>query len=167
MSSDFSGLENFRNKLLRLQKINKGDLAKDIAESGASIAREKYLSAAVTVSTEQKGNGARIIAQGEQVAFMEYGTGHQGAFSGYEGNLPSQTLHFESPKGTPQSTLGWQYNYDNPQTKVEKNGEIGWYYGGSFTTGQPAQAQMWKTALELRKKGAAQLVKEYLEKVGV
>jgi hypothetical protein len=62
---------------------------------------------------------------------------------------------FDSPKehppyqkAVPQQTQGWEYNYDNPLTK--KDGK-GWHYGGKYTQGQPAEAQMFRTAERLRR----------------
>lgn len=142
-----SKLESLSNKISNMSNSLEVDrVAEALAERGKDIAEALYSSNNVQVSRTEVRNGqAEIIASGKAVAYMEFGTGETGRGT-YEGNLPTQTLVFESPKGKPQSTQGWVYNYPNRYTKLFN----GWFFGKTFTTGQPAQAQMFKTHRQLQ-----------------
>lgn len=160
---DLSGLKNVRDKLQRLKAITNDDIVMAVAEKGKDIAQSRY-DGDVIVTAESLGGGkARLSAKGEKVAFYEFGVGTQGQESGYQGELPTEPITFESA-GETQTTQGWQYNYPNPKTKRNMGNGIGWFYGGKFTDGQPAQAQMWRTANDLEQgealKAVEQLFKE-------
>ena len=69
--------------------------------------------------------------------------------------MPTQTLTFISPKRKAgdtrpprvNTTHGWEYYYDNPETKVLG----GWFMGkGGFTRGQVASMRMYRTAKSLK-----------------
>lgn len=95
----------------------------------------------------------QIISKGKNVAYVEYGVGlyAQGSYEGGEAKLPKGTITFESPKGHPQHTNGWQYFYDNPLTKTTIGGQKGWFIGnGIFKTGHIAGSQMFRTGQKLR-----------------
>lgn len=152
-----SGLNHLVKKLDKMEISGTASaIAEAIADEGVSIARRKYRSAypeaVVTKEISLETGNAKVIASGDKIAYLEFGTGLVGQGT-YKGKLPTETITFKSPKdtpnreGVPQSTAGWVYYYDNPLTKV--NG--GWYYGGKFTEGQPAKAQMFETAQELKK----------------
>lgn len=140
-------LEGLANRKQTNQIVNA------VTKMGVVIAKEKYAGTNVEVGrTTPKNNEAKVYARGEGLFYTEYGTGliGQGTYPD-ESKLPKNTLRFESPKGVPQSTQGWQYYYPNVDTK--DNG--GWWYGEGykqFTQGQKAGAQMFHTAHELRKK---------------
>lgn len=106
-----------------------------------------------------------ISANGDEVAFIEFGTGRIGEKSNYPKELlPSETLIFESPKGHNQSTQGWIYYYPNRYTKTKLKGKYGWKYHGQFTRGMPAGKQVYTTAKYLRNNIvniAKQTIKEY------
>lgn len=77
--------------------------------------------------------------EGEQAAYLEYGTGIQGA-------------------GSPHplaSEVGWTYN-SGPRIHTTKNGRVGWVYQESgtgkwrFTEGIPAQMPVYAAAQEVR-----------------
>ena len=160
---DLSGLKNVRDKLQRLKAITNDDIVMAIAERGKELAQEKY-SGDVVVTTENIGNGrAKVIASGEKVAFYEYGYGVEGRDSAYQGQLPTEPITFESA-GNTHTTQGWEYYYPNSKTKRTVGGQQGWFHNKEFVTGQPAQAQMWRTANELEqgeaKKAVEQLFKE-------
>ena len=160
---DLSGLKNVRDKLQRLKAITDDDIAMAIAERGKELAQEKY-SGDIVVTTENIGNGrAKVIASGEKVAFYEYGYGVEGRDSAYQGQLPTEPITFESA-GNTHTTQGWEYYYPNSKTKRTVGGQEGWFHNRQFVTGQPAQAQMWRTANELEqgeaKKAVEQLFKE-------
>ena len=160
---DLSGLKNVRDKLQRLKAITTEDIVMAIAERGKELAQEKY-SGDIVVTTENIGNGrAKVIASGEKVAFYEYGYGVEGRDSAYQGQLPTEPITFESA-GNTHTTQGWEYYYPNSKTKRTVGGQQGWFHNKEFVTGQPAQAQMWRTANELEqgeaKSAVEQLFKE-------
>ena len=160
---DSSGLKNVRDKLQRLKAITNDDIVMAIAERGKELAQEKY-SGDIVVTTENIGNGrAKVIASGEKVAFYEFGYGVEGRDSAYQGQLPTEPITFESA-GNTHTTQGWEYYYPNSKTKRTVGGQQGWFHNKEFVTGQPAQAQMWRTANELEqgeaKSAVEQLFKE-------
>lgn len=161
MSTDFSGLMNFRRKIASFSNTDTESVAQHIADKGAEIAASKY-SGGVTVTTEPTSKGVNVVASGKQVSFLEYGTGITGASAGYEGHLPKQTLTFEIA-GETRHTKGWEYNYPNPDTKVTVNGTQGWYFGNTFTTGRVAEAQMWKTSKELRRLKLSRIAQKFIK----
>ena len=145
-------------------------LATDLVNEGKNKLKQEYsFNLAIEnidvdgyMRTQTKG---RIVASGNEVSFIEFGTGKVGEKSGYPKELlPSQTLKFESPIGYPQSTKGWEYYYDNPYTKVKHKGKYGWLYKKQFTRGMPAGKQVYTTAKYLREnivKIAKQTIKEH------
>ena len=160
---DLSGLKNVRDKLQRLKAITNDDIAMAVAERGKDLAQSKY-GGDVVVTAESLGGGkAKVIASGEKVAFYEFGYGVEGRDSAYKGQLPTNPLTFESA-GNIHTTQGWEYYYPNSKTKRTVGGQQGWFHNKEFVTGQPAQAQMWRTANELEqgeaKKAIEQLFKE-------
>lgn len=160
---DLSGLKNVRDKLQRLKAITNDDIAMAVAERGKDLAQSKY-GGDVVVTAESLGGGkAKVIASGEKVAFYEYGYGVEGRDSAYQGQLPTEPITFESA-GNTHTTQGWEYYYPNSKTKRTVGGQEGWFHNRQFVTGQPAQAQMWRTANELEqgeaKKAIEQLFKE-------
>lgn len=155
------GLNRFAKRLESNSSDNFANVvANAIAEEGEKIATDKYLGTSVQVipHSEAVNGETSIIARGEGIAYMEFGTGLVGDGTYPDASkLPKETLTFESPKpkkGEPSNpenihtTNGWEYYYDNPKTKVLG----GWFYGKTFTRGQPAQAQMFYTSKELRDK---------------
>lgn len=146
-----SGLRRFIKKVSKYKDIGNltDDIANKVAERGVEIAQGRYFSSNVEIKNQEttvKGQ-RRLVVTGKGLNFMEFGTGLVGKGT-YPDNekLPKETIHFESPKGEPQSTEGWEYYYPNPKTK--KNG--GWFANKVFHRGQVAGAQMWETAQQLR-----------------
>lgn len=119
--------------------------ARTVAEKGQQIARGYYSyrpeKVDVTVEQTDKDHCA-IVASGDQVSFMEYGTGFY-AKGTYEGVLPKQPIVFEYGM-----TNGWEYYYPSP-FKLSILGVKGWIHDGDFYSGHPAMAQMWNTAKDL------------------
>lgn len=153
--TDTRGLERFAKKasLYKLDEVNIEAVADAVAEQGRDIAMEIYGGHPVTVSIEKSGAGGRkVVAVGEGLSFMEFGTGLVGwkdqLSNYYDRQLPTDTIWFESRTANPPKTEGWVYNYDNPITKPDRKG---WFFGGKYTQGQPAQAQMFRTAERLRR----------------
>lgn len=99
-------------------------------------------------------NGYRIVQEGENVAFVEFGTGVKGA-----NNSHPNTNKF-----------GWVYGIGSHIFET-KNGKTGWFFpinenktSYKFTEGQKASMQMYKTALYLRERLGVE-VKTKLERV--
>ena len=166
MARSVEGIDKLRAKLQKLKNIDNDEIVMAVAERGAEIAKAKYGGKPVTVTTKNLGGGkAQIIASGNSVAFFEYGTGVEGEGT-YEGQLPTEPISFESG-GEQRQTMGWEYYYDNPDTKVTRNGQQGWLLNKAFVVGRKAEAQMWKTATELVDNEAANAIKNYLKEKGV
>ena len=126
-------------------------IANALADYGKELAQNIYQGTGITdveITTTPAENGiCQIIASKEGIAYIEFGTGIVGKESGYpQEKLLTETLNFESPKGYPQSTTGYEYNYPNPITKRDGKG---WFYGGQYTQGQPAGFQLYTTAVFL------------------
>lgn len=149
MSINMKGLKNFARKVASYKSFDNvcERVAQRIAERGVEIAQDEYGERTVDIQVVQgEAEGSRkIVAKGRGLAFDEFGTGLVGQGT-YEGKLPTETIEFESPKGSPQSTQGWEYYYPNPQTKVDG----GWYAGKVFHRGQAAKSQMFNTSVRLK-----------------
>lgn len=92
------------------------------------------------------GNKIVLSVEGEHIAYLEFGTGLVGEASGYpKDKLPTQTITFES-HGKQYKTDGWEYYYDNPDTKIMG----GWFFGGTFTRGNVAGMQMFNISKRIR-----------------
>ena len=157
-------LNRFYGKLHNIRNI--AETATElIADNGAKIDKSEYAGInSVQVIKDIDGNSAVISANGDSVAYIEYGTGLVGQGT-YKGDLPTQTLTFESPKdsGRINTTQGWEYYYDNPRTKVLG----GWFFGrgySNFTRGQVAGNQMFNTAKSLREYIKTDLAKDIRNK---
>ena len=147
-------LNRFYGKLQNIRNV--AETATElIADNGEKIAKSEYAGInSVQVIKDIDGNSAVISANGDSVAYIEYGTGLVGQGT-YKGDLPTQTLTFESPKRKAgdtrpprvNTTHGWEYYYDNPETKFMG----GWFMGkGGFTRGQVASMRMYRTAKSLK-----------------
>ena len=107
------------------------DACMKVAEFGAKWAEGGFRSAeyttgsnAVTVTAEPTGSGARVVASGENVLFMEYGAG---ALRGYGHPRPD----------------GYGPGTFNPLSDNWKNPN-GWYYAhGKKSWGNPPSAAMY------------------------
>ena len=157
-------LNRFYGKLHNIRNI--AETATElIADNGEKIAKNEYAGInSVQVIKDIDGNSAVISANGDSVAYIEYGTGLVGQGTD-KGDLPTQTLTFESPKdsGRINTTQGWEYYYDNPRTKVLG----GWFFGrgySNFTRGQVAGNQMFNTAKSLREYIKTDLAKDIRNK---
>lgn len=138
----------------KLKTITSGELGEKVVDllvnEGTREAQSQYSDTHFQVASQKDELKGTIIASGSGIAYVEYGTGLVGEGT-YEGELPTQTLTFESPKGSggTHTTQGWEYYYDNPQTKVLG----GWFFGKghrNFTRGRVAGMQMFNTAKSLR-----------------
>lgn len=142
----------------KLKNISSENLQKNalelLVDKGMENAKYEYDGTHFEVTSEVDDKNARIIASGSGIAYDEYGTGLVGEGT-YEGELPTQTLTFISPKRKAgdtrpprvNTTHGWEYYYDNPETKFMG----GWFMGkGGFTRGQVASMRMYRTAKSLK-----------------
>lgn len=130
----------------KLKRIVAEDTLKRILETlcdyGTRYARLSYggVDSSITVDYEISADGVGIItAQGEQIAYIEYGTGEKGR-GAYEGKLPDQLISFHSNAYDVDVTLqGWTYSYAKELGITDKP----W-------SGTEPKANMWKTAKYLR-----------------
>lgn len=128
-------LNNYLQKLKNISKIEFGEtVANVVAQKGVEYAQQEYAGTHFTASSEVKGSNAKVIAQGNGIAYVEYGTGlvGQGTYKG------------ETPQNGVPITGNWEYYYDSPH---KENG--GWYFGRTFTRGRVAGMQMYRTAKSL------------------
>lgn len=105
---------------------------------------------------EKTAKGYRIVQEGDNIAYVEFGTGMVGASSPHED----------------AGSLGWKYGV-GPHIFTTKNGKTGWFFptgesytslktGKSsqvykFTQGQKANMQMYKTAVWLTERLGVQV----------
>lgn len=148
-----------------LEKITT-DIAKcaleSILETGEEIAKSKYAGKGISVYTDANEYNGEIIANGEHVAYLEYGTGVRGKGS-YQGELYDDQISFtptNQPGGNNETiTLdGWTYNY--------RKEALGWTE--KDYVGQVAGQQMFDTSEELidyieDKNGLAMDIKEKVQ----
>ena len=119
------------------------ELRSKLAERGAKVASIEFAAAMytgtndVTVRVDNTGSVAVIYAEGEAVAFIEFGTG---ATHGYGHPLAGK---FGVGPGTYPNGKG---HWDDPN---------GWWYGGKHTYGNVPAMAMYKAVQEI-----AQNVKE-------
>lgn len=170
MATDLKGLNNFKSKLQKFATINSNfttEVADEIARRGQEIAISEYAGLeGVNVSHETMGRGiSRVVAQGEQISYIEFGTGRVGQYSNYD-------RRFLPDKNVP-ITGYWEYYYDSPykrrghsdgKTKADR----GWWHKfegedkARFTTGQEAGMQMYRTSQRLKNEMAS-IVKNKLK----
>lgn len=154
MATDLKGLNSFKEKLKVYSNINAkfiNGVISAILNRALQIAREEYSGlSSIDVGIEKISTGiGRLYAKGESVAYIEFGTGLVGEASQYpKDKLPTQNLEFESPKdsGKMRQTNGWEYYYDNPDTKIMG----GWFWGKTFTQGRQAGMQMYRISQRIR-----------------
>lgn len=162
---DTSPIIRFLTKLNVIRNADKlnNEIINAVANRGVEILNGFYGSIENNqerpiVNLEIQDNYARIIAQGEDVMFIEFGTGSVGFYSNY----PSDKL----PQSRVPITGNWQYNYINPLGKeyldkdgntyqigfkiLSKSGKVkGWKHNGVFTRGFASGQQIFNTARQL------------------
>ena len=159
----YSKLQNIKGDVLQQNALEL------LVDKGVSEANKEYSGTHFKVDKEiVNDKNVRVVASGSGIAYDEYGTGLIGEGT-YEGELPTQTLTFVSPKRKdgdtrPQrvnTTHGWEYYYDNPETKFMG----GWFMGkGGFTRGQVANMRMYRTAKSLKEYAHNGLAKDIRSK---
>lgn len=121
-------------------------ITEQLAEIGAEAIQQNVAgitdldgNAPGTVGMQVEGGSAKVFQKGKQIAFLEYGTGEQGAASPH-------------PK---YAVAGWHYN-SGKNIRQMKNGKMMWHYFDNLkghwrtTNGIPAQKQVLRTALTMR-----------------
>lgn len=150
-----NGLGEYLERLKKYKNRFKSEkITRLVGSIGVETAREEYSASGVNptdLRAEVRDDGVDIVATGEHLAFSEFGTGVRGKDT-YEGELPTQTLIFDS-HGKEQQTQGWEYNYYKEQNK-DINPNI-----PNFT-GIAANAQMFKTSIRLRDELPSEIKKE-------
>lgn len=148
-------LGNFLNRLAKVEKldIGKDEIISKVQKIGEDIAREEYAGTDVVVSSRTDNSSVTILAEGDRIAYMEFGTGIEGEGTYPEQDkLPTEPLTFNS-RGAEQTTQGWQYNYYKKQ-HIEDNPNLPDWKGFK------AQAQMFNTSERLQNELGEKLVKE-------
>lgn len=150
--ADLTGLNNFKSKLStrtsQLQNTEK--ILMRLCQIGSDYARGLYAgSENILLEWRIEGNVGVIIANGDKIAYLEYGTGEKGRGS-YLGKLPTEQISFYSNKYQEDIVLpnGWTYSY----AKELGLTDVAW-------GGIEAKAQMWKTAQYIRTH-AARIIRE-------
>lgn len=165
MPTDLKGLNNFMRRLEKVKQLEtvKDKASSNVADKGVELARAAYIGMDISraeVSKEPSDNGDyAVVAQGDGLAFEEYGTGYY-AKGTYKGELP-QT-------GVP-ITGKWEHYYDS-KFKDEVDGKKGWWTSaegqGTFMIGEYAGNQMYYTSVELGEQAPKivdEIVKELLK----
>ena len=161
IKADFTELNSLKSLLSLCSKPTQ--IAEKIAQRGKELAEENYAGTDVVVSVEKGRNGKyKVVAEGDDVIFMEFGTGIY-ADGSYPGKLPTEPITFVSAHHH-FTTPGWVYYYDNKYTKRTQNGAQGWIHKGVFKVGNKAMAQMWHTGVALSKEIGGLALLEILEK---
>lgn len=149
-------LSNFSKRLQIDVDGLKDNLADEFAKRGEKIAKSLYKGEKIAVEATNLGDGkSKIVSRGENVAYLEFGTGIQGENAKYPNPkaIPTHPLKFESPKGVPRETQGWVYNYMKKLYDPKKADFVG----------QKHQAQMFYTGQELKAQKVA-IVKNVLRR---
>ena len=138
---NLGGLKRFITRLDRCSALlNNFHAAMElICKEAHRYAEEQYAQYGrtdVTVSYENNGYLAPISANGEQVAFYEFGTGRVGEGT-YSGNLLQANVPI---------TGNWHYYYPSRFKATTQNGTEGWFHDGTFQRGIRAEEEMWKTS---------------------
>lgn len=102
---------------------------------------------------EKTSTGYRIVQEGDYIAYVEFGTGVRGKNNSYEDKDILGAIGWEYGVGkhiftTKDGRNGWFY--PTGEEYISKTGNRSQVY--KFTEGQPANMQMYKTALWLEEK---------------
>lgn len=132
-------------------------ICKRLADMGADTARLKFQTAMydgdndVSVSVEKIEDGSAIVASGEDVLFMEFGSGAR-----YGGTLHPQAAEFGFGPGT------WS---DSPQGKGHWDDPKGWHLpkekGGYRSFGNPPALAMYEAGVTVKENIGTAIKEEY------
>jgi hypothetical protein len=154
---DLSGLEHYIKVLQRYSELLNSfhSAMEELCAKATKFAKKQYSNEQhfeITVDYKNYGRMATIYANGEQVAFYEFGTGKVGSGT-YWGNLPTSDVPI---------TVSWEYYYPSKaKRKSSYTGEEGWFFENKFQKGIVAEAEMWKTAEYIRQQ-APIIIKNHL-----
>lgn len=156
IKADLSGLKHFMKTVEKYgQLLADFDRAlAQICEAAQAFAEKKYANhghSSIDVTYTVTENKGTIYANGEAVAFFEFGTGEY-ARGTYAGKLPDSDVPI---------TGGWEYYYES-DFKATVNGTKGWWLGHSFVKGNPAEAEMWETSQFIRQE-ATKIVQAFFK----
>lgn len=155
---DLSGLEHYINTLEKYKVLlrNFYKAMEMLCQEAQRYAEQEYNQNGrtdITVDYDNSGKRATISANGEQVAFYEFGTGRVGENT-YQGTTPSD--------GVP-ITGEWKYYYPSKaKITVKSTGDEGWWWDNTFHKGITAEAQMWKTSQFIRQQ-AHTIIQRYFQ----
>ena len=163
-------LEDYLEKLQQA----KPEIVSRLAERGEEIAESRFANAYyagtndVFVSSESDGDTATITAQGDAVAFIEFGTGvtHNGA-GAYPQEVPEEIVGIgEYGHGHGSSYYGWYYSGEKGTGgedvyRTLKDGSRRKREGWVHTYGNPPAAAMYRAANFMQEE-AASIVREVL-----
>lgn len=154
IKTDLSGLHNFAKKVKAWDIYDNQTLLNlilnELVNVGRNYLENLYGTQSIQVEGEIKDNVGIITASGQQVAYLEFGTGTKGEHS-YEGNLPTQDITFTS-KDREITVQGWTYYYAYRLNMSNK----------AFV-GHIAYAQVWRTAQYLREQ-APIIIRQVVER---
>lgn len=157
---DLSGLKHYIESIERYSTLlgRFYEIMEMICQQAQDYALNQYQSHErfdIRVSYENQGKRATIYAEGDQVAFYEFGTGRVGENT-YQGTLPTSQVPI---------TDSWIYFYPSSAKRVTKSGSEGWFWDNKFHRGIRAEAEMWETR-EFIKQEAKYIVRYYFESKG-
>ena len=146
-----SALDRFVSKINAYSNTSMKGFAEFLADKAEEYLLGLYAGADdITVSVQMSDGGktATVLVNGDQVSYLEFGTGIRGKARGYDGELPQQPIIFWA-HGTQVVVHGWTYNYADELGITKTN----W-------AGFQSQGQVWQTAQWLRK-NIISLAREY------
>ena len=128
------------------------EFAKALADKGIDVAKVRFANAEyagsndVSCHVEQNGNTCTIVAEGNSVAFIEFGTGVM--HSSYGGELPNGvgehgTYGNENGKHKRWYYYGESGNAGTPVKEVDGKGQL------NYTSGNDAAMAMWGAVEEM------------------
>lgn len=143
-------LELIKENLEKAQR----DIPKEVATIGKRYLDMQYQSMINDVSIEGKietsvksyKNGCSLVASGDDVVYIEFGTGEEGAKDGHPEKMDFRLNPYNSGPIV--------------STHVNKNGEHYWFYKGQYTQGIPSGKQMYNTRLYLENQVVKKVIKE-------
>lgn len=154
---DLSDLEHYMNALEKYKELLKNfyKAMEMICQEAQKYAQQEYSQYGrtdITVNYDNGGKRATISANGEQVAFYEFGTGRVGEGT-YQGNLPTSDVPI---------TSSWYYYYPSTAKRTSAKGNEGWWWDNTFQRGIQAEAEMYKTSQFIRQQ-ARYIIQAYFK----
>lgn len=157
LAKNLGGLKHFVDSVSTYERLlnNFRSAMEQICIEAKEFAESQYAlhgHSSIKVSYNNSGRKATIYANGDAVAFFEFGTGEVGEGT-YNGALPQS--------GVP-ITSKWDYYYLPSEHKDVKGDSLGWWWGHAFITGREAESEMWETSQFIRRE-SHRIMKKYFE----